>query len=420
MHKMQSLIKDVITIIILRTKLILNDVTTKMVLVISIILFLFTLNNLTYQSFSQSGLPIGIIDEDNSQSSMKLINDLRTIPSLKLIEQTEKELNDRLLDEMIFAIFIVENGYESNLQQGNVNNLITMHYLRDNKTVAVLSDIIAGEMMEEVCLYKSYEFYRSYQPQLKKHTFHQFEEYINELKNRSTENVFSFQMNFVNEGINVTDQVQFTNSILYQQFMIGIVATFLSFLIMILLSFSIRDKEFGILDKLKISRMSRGAWRIGSYSTVILFLGILVVILCYFIDLKMQWEDNNKLQSLLLLFFSFVISSSVFFIILGKMITRTTTYQIISTFYILITSGMGFMSLIAGMYDGILVILTKIIPNSWFIQGFTDIILYGKTDGIIVKSHLVLLFMALIGILLLILIEMLSRLIVRKKITNMR
>jgi hypothetical protein len=52
--------------------------------------------------------------------------------------------------------------------------------------------------------------------------------------------------------------------------------------------------------------------------------------------------------------------------------------------------------------------MLKFIPNSWFIQGFTDIIVYGSEGGYLKEGHRVLLYLTMILILLVIGIDIIQ------------
>jgi hypothetical protein len=84
------------------------------------------------------------------------------------------------------------------------------------------------------------------------------------------------------------------------------------------------------------------------------------------------------------------------------------SYQIICTIVILATGGLGFYSLISGLYESNLNICLKFIPNSWFIMGFTDIIIYGSRGGYLNEGHRMLLVMSAVVLILYIGIDLLE------------
>jgi hypothetical protein len=81
-----------------------------------------------------------------------------------------------------------------------------------------------------------------------------------------------------------------------------------------------------------------------------------------------------------MILFSIVIG--LWFILLSKLIHKVVKYQFVGAFSIVLFGILGFLNRLDGFIDSNLLNISKLIPNSWFIQGFTDIILNGSLQYI--------------------------------------
>ena len=397
---------DVMEILLLRIKLIRKDIIMMGLLLLSIALFAFMLRSLTVSSEELSSLPIGIVDKDHSNSSKELILGLQKVETLRIIEADEKELNKQLLDEMITSYFIIEKGYEDNLKAGNLKDILTMNYKEDNKSVSIISDIVAGEMIYPISLFKSFHYYEKLVPEEQRLSLEQYQAYMQELVETSTDFDFGFQINYNNPLKDIKESETITNGVIYRQFIFGILGLIMAFLAMFILSQTIKEKENGLETRLNISRMNVLIRDTGNICALLICEGGLSLVFTVLIGIHLKIKDPGLwLSAYTLLLLNAIISGTVMLLI-SKLIRRMVTYQIVCTLLIIVTSGLGFYQLLTGFYQGFVDKLVNFIPNSWFIKGFTDIIIYGNHQGYWKEGHKVLLWIVVILLCLIIAIDL--------------
>jgi ABC-2 type transport system permease protein len=369
-----------------RMKAIFSDRLTWIIMIVSSLIFLFIINNLSMSAGERSSIPIGVLNLDRSETADELIESIKEIPALYVYEGSEKELKQLLYKEEIRAYFIIKEGYEKSIQAGNTDGLITMHYQEADESAKILSDIIAGDMLYKICLFKGYNLYHSLPEKGVNRSDSSADTKIN---NRLTEEEymthakaleampdfdFAFDIRMI-DVMNKNNEGKIENSILYLQAIWGIVAMLLSFTAMLMTAGSVMEKEMGILSRVKLSLMKSYTMDLSHFGAALTVQSIISFFLCFLLKGKI---GNLSLNQVVLLFLSLEMFSAlmiVWFLFLGKLSGRTGRYQLFGVISILVFGIMGFLYLMSGFIDDKLLNITKIIPNCWFIEEFTDIIL---------------------------------------------
>lgn len=402
-----NFIYDVFSIFKLRMKLIIKDITTFITLLVSFIIFMVMINVLNTSAEEQSALPIGVIDRDNTKESQALINRLNDLSSLKLVFNEEAELKKLLVDEMIIAMFVIEDGYEEKVTKGNLQEIIAMYYVIGNESASIISDIMVGEMIYPICLYKSYQHYNKLTFNGDKHSQEEYNSYMNELYNYGEDFDFSFDITYENPEKEASIINPITNSLIYNQLVFGILGILVAFIAMFLTAQVVKEKELGIAHRLRISRFYMIKQDIANLASIVIVESFVAAVFTYLMYNKMGNGDLRILPSSFLLIMSEAIVFGGGFILVAKLIRSIIIYQLSGSIIILIMGGMGFYNLLTGLYDNIIGSFIEFIPNSWFIRGFTDIIVYG-TNTIINSEQVKLLAAGAVIIILIIVLDILS------------
>lgn len=406
--KIVKSIYDVFILFLFRIKLLLKDVTTLVVLGLLMLVFSLMIMSMTKSAEDLSSIPVGIIDNDESNSSKELIEKLNGAKSLRYVEKSEGELNKLLMDEMIYAIVVIEKGYEDGLKQGELKNAITMYYKKDNKSASIISDIVAGEIVYPLCLNKCFRYYENIEFTGTKFSFQQYEEYMNKLIGNSNDFDFAFQLIYSNPKNNIVTEDSVSNSVLYNQLIFGILGILIAFVSMFILSQSVREKEIGVEDRLKISNFHILKRDIANILAMLAIEGLLALVFIGLIFHQLGIDNIGLwISGYFLLLLNALVLGGVMQLI-AKTVKRIHLYQVFCSVMILLTGGLGFYYLLNSFYQGISENMIKIIPNSWFIKGFTDIIIYGSEGGYLKESHRILLIMATLLLILIVMIDLLQ------------
>lgn len=381
-----------------RLKLIFQDKQNCIILACTFLVFLLVMNSLSFGATKRSSIPVGILNLDDSMSSNQLVEDLKEVPSLYIYEEERQKLNNLLYKEQISAIFIIEAGYEKSIQSGKTKELITMYYLTDNENAKVISDIFAGEMLYNICLNKGYQLYKKLPMEdIENSAIYSKQEYFKYAKGlmESADFDFTFDIAMVNQNGKITGKQTLSNSVIYQQIIWGILGMLLSFLSMILAASIVLEYETGLHKRIGISLLHSTMIDINHLAVMLSISSIFSLPLCFLIGIKVSGFTFTKGVGLyfLILLFSSVIG--LWFILLAKIIRKVVKYQYLGVLSVTIFGIVGFLNLIAAFLNSNLLNVSKIVPNSWFIQGFTDIILNDNLQEIPYTSYTVLIIMAI-------------------------
>lgn len=387
-------VRDILCILSLRLRLILKDRLTLLVLAVSLLIFIVIISSLSTAAEDYSSIPIGIADQDRSIESKALIRRVSALKAFRVEEGDEEKLNKLLLDDMIFAMFVIEEGYEEGLVKGRPEETIAVHIAAGDEASQAIADIIAGEMMYSVCLYKSINYYEGIRFDGSRLTEKAYKAYMDDLLRRSTDFDFAFDIVHEDPGAKGEQKLVPKNSLIYNQVISGIIGSMLSFLAMFIISQIVRERETGVNARLKVSKLSILKQDAGNFLAAAVTESLPAVIMSILICRKLYPGNALVFMSFFSLAILFACLQAALFLIISKCIASTAVYQTASSIMILAASGLGFFGLVNKIYVQLPGIPLKLIANNWFIRGFTDIILYGNSGRLFMTGHYMLLALA--------------------------
>lgn len=376
----KNFLLDIKNRMVLSLKLMYSNRITVTVIAITLILTYFLLQILNSESKEKSSVPVGVVNMDilnentkeTSKLSQDLVQALKKIESISVTSDTFDRLFEKLLAGEVYTIFVINENYEKNIRSGNFKELISVYQGSFSKVINLLKDIVAGEMMFEICLTKASNMYLNLKDtNVSKMTFEQFAAYAKEISSSSEFN-FSFKTSYVNteEGIVLEN---LNNQLIYRQIIGAIFAMFLSFTILFAFTYLPIEKSQGMAVRSRITEMNPLAVMIANLCAVFILVSMLC--LCFSGLLSFYLKDFNKFFPLLLTSYWYVFFMSILFYALGKITKSIFTYQFAGAFIVIVFGALGLYSIV----DNITMMTAdfyNFAPNSWFIRKIADIILY--------------------------------------------
>lgn len=107
----------------------------------------------------KSTIALGIVDEDETGLSGQLVARLKENSLFAVSVGELSEELEYLGNRKVKAVLLIKTGYEEKLSAGTPEKVITI-YETEQGGVPLLRDMIAGEMMADVCIAKGYLEYR--------------------------------------------------------------------------------------------------------------------------------------------------------------------------------------------------------------------------------------------------------------------
>ena len=194
-------------------------------------------------------VPIGVIDQDQSQLSQKMLDDLLDHPSLSVETTSLSEADHMIKRNKIEAIFIIKPGFEDGIKASDYAASIQLVYLDKSNIGPALGDIFASSIISDLAIYKAanmsvlYEKRYGLEP-----LFEKTESMGYDLLESNT-----FEMTVISEVLKpgaVENETLDIQSILKSHTTFGFSLVVFSFIFLFANSFLIDNKALGIEKKL--------------------------------------------------------------------------------------------------------------------------------------------------------------------------
>lgn len=353
---------------VLDIKLVFHNWSVKIALVLTLLSFLFMTETFVKEAEEMSRIPIGMIDEDHSFYSKRLIQQLQNIETIKIYESySYVDLNKMLKEGTIMAFFEIPLGYGEKVKEGTAKDLLKMKYAKGNEVAKILSDVVVGEFLYDICMSRSFFVYQGLDLDDKRDQ----EGYITYIDKIKEDEIFEF--GFIIDVVNRNEQEQtitIHNSLLYHQITMAILSIMISFLLLFIVEGIVVPRGSEIEKRLRLCLGKRRFWfgHIVFLNLLLAVISIFCSIFFFCIGLLSTWN-----QVLYFVFTLFVYSwiMTLFWILLKRWVLYSTIYQMIGSFIILLFGGIGALGVILKN----LLFILKFIPNYWLIQIITDILL---------------------------------------------
>jgi len=93
---------------------------------------------------------IGIVDEDNTFLSERLVERLLEDKTLLVLYLDSDEAMNKLIDESVTGLYTIKKGFSDKVESGQVESLIKIQYLSDNYIASGVTDIITPYFLYDV------------------------------------------------------------------------------------------------------------------------------------------------------------------------------------------------------------------------------------------------------------------------------
>ena len=339
---------------ILRLKICLKDRTAGICYVISAVVMFCLLLGLSSASEERSAVPIGLYVADESEEATLLVEQMRKTPSIYIYEKSLEELKELLLDGYIDSIYVIEEGYGARVRSTDIDGLVTVISGKDDQTSVMISDIIAGDMMYEICLNKSYRLYADTLPTnaLDKE---EYSSYIRELYD-SNEFAFNFAVVYKDPKVKKIEERQVTNGMIYKQMIAGMLAMLLCLMAFVSCNCFCIEYEKGVAYRLKELPGSRIPKEIMD------FFGVFMYTLPLSIAAGFLFSDISAV--LVSVVYLMIMCALCTFI--SKTAKKTESYQLVGAVLVIGLGILGFVSVFAGIIGG--PDFLKYTPNAIYIN----------------------------------------------------
>ena len=365
----------------MRIRLLLTDRTASVCYIVSAAVILAVLLSLNIHAEEKSAIPIGLIDEDRSETSKELCRRLGELPSLYIYEGSMEELTELLLDGYVNSIYVIEQGYEDRVNAADTAELICVTYSGDDRISSLICDIFAGCMMYDICLNKTYAEYESLDRSrinadvtsgdaddtvmAQKLTKSEYAAYLQN-RRASGEFEFTFDVTYTEAGSGEIQRSDITNGMLYRQMIAAILAMLIMLVCFCGYNVQVTEYENGLRSRLKTVMSGPGCC-----AAEILAVSLYTAPLAVPVSLLLTADGGiGNFFGILLVNLVFILVSGAIFRLLAGLAGGTFTYQLLGTAVTLILGISGFVSVFEGLmgisvlqYTPVAVYISELIQN---------------------------------------------------------
>jgi len=376
---MSNIIKDIFNVAKNRLKMYTHSKSVMTAFIISSLAAGFIIMTFFNSAESKSTIPIGLVDEDKTQASKELVEELKKDNVLTVIDGSKDEVKEELIEGNVFSMFVIDKGFENNLNEGQTRRIITNYYLKENEKVKIISDIVLSKMLRKICFIYTYEAYDNHTLKDNKMSKEEFENVINEQYD-SNDRLFAFDFEVVNtkSDTNVTDNI--TNGLIYKQIIIIITGILMAFIALFAANMIIIDKKYKTDIRLRISLASRLGIFLGNFLSLFVVTSIFGLISNGFILNKLGLSKEYYLTFVIFtLLYASVIS--MIFMVLCQWIKEPITLQFVGALCIFALSVGAVMKMFDFVIPKYLIKIVAKLPMSLLCDGYTDLIVNGKINS---------------------------------------
>lgn len=309
-QKPGAILRDILACASMRIRLIFQDRLSCVLLLATAFVFAAVFGGLNLAAADNSVIHIGVVDEDDSKTSRRLLSSLCETEQLSVHTGTRRELEQELYDGYISGLFIISRGYGEKIDRGSTERLVTVVGAEDDKVSVLLADIFAGAMLYDICAAKGTLEYQGVSLHDNAAAGDIYGKKLAELADDEALR-YTFDVSFI-EGSG-GDAGTVSSSIIYRQLIGAMMAMLFSLVAFILCVTICSERERGICGRRRLAAI-RTAWvRTGDFCALYAVMASVCVVSCAAIVLTGDYADGEKTK----VFFNLLLTALIYSFIMN-------------------------------------------------------------------------------------------------------
>ncbi len=334
-------------------------------------------------------IPIAIIDEDNSATSKKIIEGLGHSNSLTCTVIKKSEINKNLNDSLVQGVYIFNSGLEKNIENQNLENLITVHYLPHNLFAPGITDVIASELLYYVCGVKSAV---TGQEVIQKTTgidvYDDIITYNLSSINDSKSNL-PLKIKSISPNTKKENGAMIKGDIVSKQFALGMVIIFSTLFLLSGSATIMKTRASGVYKRIQAAGVPYSYLLLTDVISNILSGGFVVLLQFTFLYKVLEIQSVRSYGLVIISCLIYIFCMSNLFVLLTRIFKSHIAFQSIMPVFILIIGLLGGCLWSIELMPQNLILVAHLMPTYLIHNGITNLILYnGNIADILFNSTL--------------------------------
>lgn len=358
------------------------------------LLFSMLVNKIFQKKTFYEGVPIAIIDRDQSSFSAKIIQNISKNVAISVKSIEEREIEEYLAKEEVQAVYIFEKGMEEKIRTGDYEDIVSVYTVPGSLTAMGVSDIIAGEIVPYVC---KYLVIIDGQKQLPQEEYQVIEEAISSRLIKFSQDpsyelpvIVDLQTPHISETIDEEED----RNIFSVSMGLGLIVIFTTIFMLTGCSLFIKERENRIRSRIKVAGVEPLKLLFADiFSVTIAGIGITVL---QFILMNPVFKglNLNGILIVVMLMVVYIFAAAALLVLIASIFKSHISFQSFTPVLILI------MGILSGCVYSLEMMPTAIkdmaifTPTYWAHNGLTEVILFNGELSSIVTNMVVLLSMA--------------------------
>lgn len=321
-------------VFILRMKIMFNRKVFWIIYILIAMSIGFLVNSLYEQVEAGMQFPLALVDYDNSEFSKLVMEGISDNELLIVSMVTESKGDELVRNRKVEALVIINQGAEKKVRDGDLDNLFTVNYLEGNSFIAMLTDILSGDFLDEISLITSGRYYldgysKLLDANVEKNIYNNVYE-TGKALDFSDKKDYYLKVELV--GDESKDLSWYNQNILLEKMTIGVVYIFIAFFILFEGLDILVDRRSSGYTKLNLLHMSRWVINLAEWFSLVVS-GLMML-------LPFLWVTvMNKGNGLYISYISvlYIIGTSSLVYVLVHLMTKDELYLLMGTSFILAT-----------------------------------------------------------------------------------
>ena len=340
----------------IRLKLLLQDKPAVFCYLASVVILLILFVGLDNAAEDRSAVPIGLVVNDDSIEADELAEKIRQNKAFFVYEKNQDELEGMLMDDYINSIFIIDKGSGEKLLAGDTDKMLTVISGEDDRMSVILSDIIAGDMVYDISLHKSYNKYRTLGDKSTM-TRDEYKAYTDAYLSNPEFNM-PIEFKYMESKVGNISEREVTNGMIYRQMIAGMICMLLSIVAFTACNGICLEHEKGIRRRRDNTPKDHLAQSLVDFLAVYLF----TLPVGFFAGYLLKGISGAAISCVYLLVILLICFAA------ARFIKSLSAYQLVGVIIVAGLGVAGFVSAFSGIVGG--GEFLKYTPNGAFIEWF--------------------------------------------------
>ncbi len=330
---------------------------------------------------------VSIVDNAKTSLSKEIIKILKDNDEYPMEVVTFKEGKKQLIDGTSIAIITIPPNFDKMVKGEKVEDFFTLYKVRDNQRVRAISNIIEADFLALRIKYNicnaSEKILTDTIPTLPESVVKEASEKI------ETEYDEGIKSNFISV-VNEEEKKEENNANEMTYSTIGIMIIFILFFVINGAGTLLQERKDGVISRLKSTATSNEVILMGQALGLFIvgWIQVIVLILIGKYVYSINW--GKSVLGLILLFSSFLLSSAMLGILIGNLSKNRNMLTSLTAIIVMPTSLLGGCMWSKDMMSDLLIKVSYITPQSWFMDGIVDLVIRNSNMEVVIKPSIML------------------------------